>query len=682
MIQLFTTLAAMSLAVTPDVIVPVPARVEHGQGSYRLSEKVTYRVVGETEGLQSLESYMATLETGFSKTSGKVADVTITFRDKKFDKMLAAEKSMTDYGRNGAYSLTVTDKGIGIKAITSEGAFYALQSLRQMAAVDREIEACWIVDWPRLQYRGLMLDISRNYKYKHSIMKQMDAMALAKMNKLHLHLTDDAGWRIQIDSRPELTRRAAWRVGATYKQWRELGRNYSEEGRPAASGGYLTKGDVRELVAYAAERHIDIIPEFEVPGHSGEVLSVYPELACEGADGKPVINSDLCPGSEGLFRFIDDVISEIAEMFPGEYIHVGGDEASRKAWATCPHCQSVMKSEGISDVAELQSYVMRKVERIVEAHGKKMIGWDEIMEGGLAENAAVMSWRGTSQGQEAAAAGHNVVMSPNRYYYLDYTQDAPIYQPEAIGGYIPLELAYSYDADIDSPHLLGVQGNVWSEYIPTESHLEYMAYPRAFAVAETGWSLKENKNYPDFRRRVSILCAMLRKMGYNTFDIDSEFGERPESRTPIQHLAVGKPVTIFKMYAEQYKAQGDASINDGIRGSWSYSDGRWLGFISDVDIIIDLERKQPVHYVGASFMAQRNNHVGMPERIEVYLSDDGEDYRLAGVTYSELPADTSEMCYETLSCVLNESARYVRFKAFRRDIPFHSWLFTDEVVVN
>lgn len=679
--HLLSSIAAIMLAVSPKILVPAPANVTEGKGICVLGETVTYRISGDAA---SLEAYMNSLDAGFGRASGKTADLTVSVGDKSFRKLLDSftEAPKEDYSRDAAYALTVTEKGIDIKALAPAGAFYALQSLRQMMAAGGELETCTVVDWPRLQYRGLMLDISRNFRDKEFIKKQMDAMALVKMNKLHLHLTDDAGWRIQIDSRPELAGKAAWRVGSTWKQWRELGGNYAEEGSPLASGGYLTKDDVKELVAYAAERHIDIIPEFEIPAHSGEVLAVYPELACIGPDGKRVMNSDMCPGSDALFGFIEDVIREIVEMFPSEYIHVGGDEASRQAWKTCPHCQKIIEAESISDMAELQSWVMKRVEKIVEKHGRKMIGWDEILEGGIPEHAAVMAWRGTAQGKAAADAGHDVVMSPNAFYYLDYTQDAPVYQPEAIGGYIPLELAYSYDADIDSPHLLGVQGNVWTEFIPTASHLEYMIYPRAFAVAETGWSLTANKNYPDFRKRASALCAFMRKNGYSTFDIDNEFGGRPEAASPAVSIAIGKPVEVLTKYADNYKAAGDVSVNDGVRGSWSYSDGRWLGFLSDIDIIIDLEEKQPVHYVGASFMAQRNNHVGMPERIEVYVSDDGKEYRKAGVTFSELPADTSEMCYETLSCVMDESARFIRFKAFRRDLPLHAWLFTDEIVVN
>lgn len=675
MTALISLLAAIMLAVSPDIIIPAPVKTTCVSGRYNMPEHPTYAVSGTSEGLASLESYLDNL--GMTKSAK--ADVRIQINDRKFAKLLSPE--MTSFGRDGAYSLTVSEKGIDIKALAPEGAFYALQSLRQMTAEGTELSCCNILDWPRLRYRGMMLDISRNFRDKDFIIKQLDAMALLKLNKLHLHLTDDAGWRIQIDSHPELTQKAAWRVGRTWKQWRDFGRHYAEEGSPLAEGGYLTKDDVREIVAYASERHIDVIPEFEIPGHSKEVVTACPELACIDADGKPVISSDMCPASPALFGFIEDVISELVEMFPSEFIHIGGDEASRQSWKDCPRCKSLMAENGITELPGLQSWLTGKLEKIVESHGRRLLGWDEIMEGGLSDNAVVMSWRGMENGLSAIEAGHDVIMSPNAFYYFDYTQDAPIYEPEAIGGYIPLELAYSYAADVASPHLLGVQGNVWTEFIPEADHLEYMIYPRMFAVAETGWSPVEKKDYAGFRERAVKLCKVFKDRGYNTFHLDTEFGTRPEAVTGVKHLAIGKPVKVLTPYADNYSAAGDVSINDGICGSWSYSDKKWLGFLCDVDVIIDLEKSEPLHYVGASFMVQRNNHVGIPERVEVYVSEDGENFTKAGVAYSELPADTSEMCYVPMGCFLDVQARYVRFKAFRRDLPLHAWIFTDEIVV-
>lgn len=683
MIQIITAFSAMLLAVSPGVLIPAPVRSDSGTGTYILPETMSYSIVCKTDttGMAAFRSYMEKSTLNLTFTQKRDSDLRIVLGDRNLSRTLDSGKVFEDYRRESAYSLLITPRGIEIKSSTVTGAFWAVQSLLQLSSYGRELEECQIVDWPRLKYRGLMLDISRNFRDKEFIKRQMDVMALLKLNKLHLHLTDDAGWRIQIDSHPLLTEKAAWRIGNTWREWRDFGQKYSEEGSPLASGGYLTKSDVRELVAYASERHIEIIPEFEIPGHSREVLSAYPDLACTGEDGRPVLNSDMCPCNPRVMDFIDDVISELAEMFPSEYIHIGGDEASRSAWKSCPRCREVMEKENIYDVAILQSRMAEEVEKIVERHGRNMIGWDEIMEGGIPGKATVMSWRGEKNGLDAIAAGHDVVMCPNRYYYLDYTQDAPILAPNSIGGYIPLELAYSYNADIDSPHLIGVQGNVWTEFISDDAHMEYMLYPRAFAVAETGWSRTDRKDYQDFRQRTSALSAFLRTKGYTTFDIDKEFGDRPESYNRIMHLASGKSARFIISPSEKYMASGAVSVTDGLRGTWSYSDGRWMGFSSDMDVVIDLETIRPVHYVGAAFMAQRNNYVGLPERVEVFLSEDGVDYTLAGVTYSQLPADTEDMAYVDLSCLVDARARYVRFKAFRRDMPFHDWLFTDEIVV-
>lgn len=679
MIQIVTTLLAAFLVVSPRILIPAPAEIISGQGTCVLPEKLSYNIVckADTAGLASLERYIGA--SGLASGSLTGGNINIVLGDRKLAKRFSSEK---DFVREAAYCLEVTPKSIEIKAITPKGAFYAIQSLRQMLYRGRELETCVVTDWPVMRYRGLMLDISRNFRDKEFIEKQIDAMALLKMDKLHLHLTDDAGWRIQIDSKPRLTDVAAWRVGETWSQWVDFGKQYSQKDSPRASGGYLTKDDVREIVAYAADRQIDIIPEFEIPGHSREVLEAYPELACIDAEGKPVMTSDMCPGSSALYGFIEDVVSELVELFPSEYIHIGGDEASREAWKNCPHCREVMEREHITSLAGLQSHVTGNVGKIIAKHGRKMIGWDEIMEGGLADNAVVMSWRGTKQGMEAMEAGHDVIMTPNAYYYLDYTQDAPIYQPMAMGGFLPLEKVYSYSPDADNAHLLGVQANVWTEHIPTAERLEYMTYPRAAAVAETGWSRNDRKDYGDFRKRASILCATLKSLGYNPFDIDNEFGPRYEYTMPVQHLALGKPVKVLTPYSEKYRACGNSSINDGLGGNWTYGDDRWLGFCSDIDIIIDLEESRPVHYAGAAFMSQRTNYVGLPERVEIWLSDDGENFTKAAVSYSELPVDTAEMSYVTLPCILNGTARYVRFKAFRRDLPFHDWLFIDEIVVN
>ncbi len=444
--------------------------------------------------------------------SVEMLDGTYLFDDSPAVTVKYAKKGMAS---PEAYVLEVSRKGVKIVASGDAGVFYARQTLRQMTRDGKvkEIACCRISDEPRFPYRGLHFDVSRHFRGVDFMKKQMDAMAYFKMNRMHIHLTDAAGWRIRIDAYPRLTEFAAWRPQRTWKEWWNGDRQYAEEGSADAYGGYYTKDDIRELLAYAKERHIEIIPEIEMPSHSEEVLAAYPELGCSG---EPYKDSDFCVGKEETFRFLETVLVEVIDLFPSEYIHIGGDEAGKAHWKTCPDCQKRMQQEGLKDVNELQSYLIRRVEKFVNSKGRRIIGWDEILEGGLAPDATVMSWRGTEGGIKAMSMGHDVVMSPGRYCYLDHTQDAPFREPESIGGYLPLDSCYVYEPlEASMPadkahHLLGVQANLWTEYVTEDSHAEYMYWPRAFAIAETAWSKPENKNLQDFRRRALVALEDLK----------------------------------------------------------------------------------------------------------------------------------------------------------------------------
>ena len=536
-----------------------------------------------------------------------------------------------------------------------------------------------------------MLDISRNFRDKDFILKQLDAMAAVKMSTLHLHLTDDAGWRIQIDAYPELTRKAAWRVGRNFEEWRELGRQYSEEGSPLASGGYLTKADVKEIVEYAAARHIDIIPEIELPGHSGEVLAAYPELACLRHDGGRRISGDLCPGKDKTFEMFERILDEVIEMFPYEYVHIGGDEASKSGWKECPDCRHRMETEHLKDVDELQSYLVNRITRFLESRGRHAIGWDEILDGGLAEGAAVMSWRGTQGGITAASMGHDVIMSPGDYCYFDSSQDAPFSQPKSFSGYRPLEQVYSFEptggiADEYVRHLLGLQANLWSEFVPTGEYMEYLLYPRAFAIAEIGWSPAGSKDYPRFRENAVRLAESLRSKGYNAFDLRNEIGPRPESLKPLDHLAAGVKITYNgRKYSNGYPAGGDNALVDGNLGGWFYKDNRWQGFLSDVDVTIDLGSVKDIHYIGATFLSHTSAEVGFPVRTEVRFSEDGVTFTDPVVCLLQVPDTDSCALLNTLGTAVNAKARYIKYKAVRDDITKnrnHAFIFIDEIVVN
>ena len=619
------------------------------------------------------------------------SDVRIHLGDKRFLKEINA-LNLPDFARDEAYKLVVGRKGIDIYALSETGVFRARTSLGMMLNTDSTLTVCGILDYPRFRHRGLMLDISRNFRDKNFILKQLDAMATVKMSTLHLHLTDDAGWRIQIDAYPELTRKAAWRVGRNFEEWRELGRQYSEEGSPLASGGYLTKADVKEIVEYAAARHINIIPEIELPGHSGEVLAAYPELACLASDGNGhQISGDLCPGKDKTFEMFETILGEVIEMFPYEYVHIGGDEASKRAWKVCPDCRHRMETEHLKDVDELQSYLVNRVTRFLESKGRHAIGWDEILDGGLAEGAAVMSWRGTQGGITAASMGHDVIMSPGDYCYFDSSQDAPFSQPKSFSGYRPLEQVYSFEptdgiADEYVRHLLGLQANLWSEFVPTGEYMEYLLYPRAFAIAEVGWSPAKNKDYPRFRENAVRLAENLRSKGYNAFDLRHEIGSRPESLKPLEHLAAGAKITYNgRKYSKGYPAGGDNALVDGNLGGWFYKDNRWQGFLCDVDVTIDLGAVKDIHYVGATFLSHTSAEVGFPVRTEVTFSEDGLTYSEPVVCLLQVPDNDSCALLNTLGSTVNAKARYIKYKAIRDDVTKnrnHAFIFVDEIVVN
>ena len=584
------------------------------------------------------------------------------------------------------YAIVTAEESVYITAKTSAGAFYALQTIRQLVESGEWLTGA-IVDYPRFDYRGILIDISRHHRSVEFVKRQIDMMARLKMNRLHLHLTDAAGWRIEVEAYPRLTEYAAWRKGATWKEWWSRdNRDYAEMGTEGAYGGFLTKEDAKELVRYAADRYITIIPEIEMPGHSAEVVAAYPELACSQ---KPEQQEDLCIGNEATFEMMQTILDEIIEIFPSEYIHIGGDEATKKSWTECEDCQRRMREEGLESVDELQSYMIHRIEEYLNARGRQIIGWDEILEGGLAPNATVMSWRGEEGGRAAAAAGHKVVMTPHAYCYIDAPQDAPPTQPEAIGGYLPLEKVYSYDptpkdmSEDVAQYILGVQGNLWAEFIPTDEHYEMMLWPRAIAIAEVGWSERENMDYAHFRTRATNIVERMMAEGYAPFDLKNEIGERPESREPVEHLALGKSVTYnlpSRYYAPQYGAAGDATLTDGLRGTWTYADGRWQGFLGrgGVDVTIDMGEVTHIESITADFMQYCGPGVFMPCLVEIAISEDGEHYtKIADIEHEVVVEDVPS--FKSFGWEGSAEARYIRYKAHRS--KFSGFLFIDEVVV-
>ncbi|MFC1734400.1 beta-N-acetylhexosaminidase, partial [candidate division KSB1 bacterium] len=423
-------------------------------------------------------------------------------------------------GKEGYY-LTVESNRIVVRANEPKGLFYGLQTIIQLLPIDADnseddkaveinIPCVNIFDKPRFSYRGMHLDVCRHFFPVSFIKKYIDLLAMHKMNVFHWHLTEDQGWRIEIEKYPQLTKLGSWRLDSNSKKY----------------GGFYSKREIKEIIKYAEARYITIIPEIEMPGHSLAALAAYPELSCTGgpfqvANTWGVFEDVYCAGNEKTFEFLENIIDEIAELFPSEFIHIGGDECPKIRWQQCDKCQKRIKVEKLKDEKELQSYFIKRIAAFIKTKNKKIIGWDEILEGGIAPEATVMSWRGMKGGIAAAKKGHDVIMSPTSYCYFDYYQAEPSTQPKAIGGFTTLKKVYSFEpvpkglSTKEAQHIIGAQGNVWTEYIPDGSHVEYMSLPRMCALSEVLWTSKNNRNFKDFSKRMKMIFKRFDSINLN-----------------------------------------------------------------------------------------------------------------------------------------------------------------------
>lgn len=509
--------------VMPELnIIPMPLKVERDTGIFRLPKNPSVRIDPKIENREFLFAFLAT----------KIQDLT---EMEAGNPVIDLKKQpLADLPGEG-YLLEINDQGISIRANDDAGIWYGVQTLRQLLpptveqgpadVTGHSIPYLKITDYPRFKWRGMHLDVSRHFFPPEFVKQYIDMIALHKMNTFHWHLTDDNGWRLEIKKHPKLTEISAWRVDREHENWRHW--SPIEEGEKATYGGFYTQDEVRDIIAYAAERQIQVIPEIEMPGHSSEIFAAYPELSCRGErlhvrPGSYWPNEDiLCAGNDSVFLFLEDVIDEVVDLFPAPYIHIGGDEARKTYWKTCSKCQARIKTENLANEEELQSWFVRKMEKYLNAKGKRLIGWDEILEGGLAPEATVMSWRGEAGGVAAAKAGHDVIMTPTSHVYFDYYQGDPETEPEAIGGDISLQKVYSYEpipaelAPEEYKYVLGSQANLWTEFIKTPDHAEYMVLPRMSALSEVVWSARDARDWGSFKSRLPSLFARFDSLGWN-----------------------------------------------------------------------------------------------------------------------------------------------------------------------
>lgn len=490
-------------ALSPIVnIIPLPVTVDVKDGYYTLPDTVTISAINpdEISAAAFLIDFFSIQKVPAKIVSDSVGSISL--------RSFVSKEILPE----GYYRMVINTDGVDIFSTSASGLFYGVQSIMQLVQYDQstvKVPLLTITDFPRFSWRGLHLDVCRHSFPVDFIKRYIDLMAHYKFNTFHWHLTEDQGWRIEIKKYPKLPEIAAFRKETLIGHYSDQPHKFDGQ----RYGGYYTQEEIKEVVAYAKQRHITIVPEIEMPGHALAALSAYPELGCTGGPYEAatlwgVFDDVFCAGKESTFTFLENVLDEVITLFPGEYIHVGGDECPKARWKACANCQKRMKTEGLADEHELQSYFIQRMEKYLNARGRKLIGWDEILEGGLAPNAAVMSWRGEEGGIAAAQAGHNVVMSPGFALYFDHYQGNPKNEPVAFGGNSPLKKVYEYEPipaalnQEELSYILGAQANVWTEYIKTPEHVEYMVYPRALALAEVVWSPKENRDWASFVTRL------------------------------------------------------------------------------------------------------------------------------------------------------------------------------------
>ncbi len=646
-------------------LIPRPQGIFPVASSFHLNEKTVILLENNDERLVNLANRLKIQLDSTAHTNLKIAQLSEAEGMKNI--ILLSAYNASERLEKGGYHIEVDKDKVVVQGQEFDGIANGISTLQQIVLLQQingpnpEIVFPDVQMWdePVFKYRGMHLDVGRHFFPASFIKKYLDIMALYKFNYFHWHLTEDQGWRIEIKAFPRLTEIGAWRVD-------ENGQKY---------GGFYTQDEVREVVEYAKNLNITVIPEIEMPGHSNAAIAAYPNLSCTGKqievpDNWGVMDDVFCAGNEETYAFLETVLSEVIELFPAEYIHIGGDECPKTRWEKCSKCQNKMKTEGLANEHELQSYFITRMEKYLNAHGKKLIGWDEILEGGLAPEATVMSWRGVQGGIEAAQQEHDVIMTPTDYCYFDYYQGEPAFEPKAIGGYLPISKVYAFNPIPDvlneeqKAFIMGGQGNMWTEYMATTDHVEYMLLPRMLALSEALWTKESKKDFDDFNERLQSHKKLLKLLGYNysegSFMVKAETSYdtatnenkvvlkseqfKPEIRytespalfpdsarvykspfSPknsctitagvfvdgklqreatqfeyVHHLGLGQELKLLKKSSWRYGGETNAGLIDGIRGSDNFRDGRWAGF-DGKDIVAEIEFNTPTDVNGLEF---------------------------------------------------------------------------------
>jgi hexosaminidase len=522
LLLLFTSLSNFAQEIS---IIPQPVKMEKTAGSFTInsSTKILFDISNEAD-----KDFIEIAKGLFAKGSDvKLDNSSASGAEIQGNILIQLNQPLDAQLGNEGYKLSIKNDRIFLNANTSAGLFYGVQTIWQLLTIDNDntLPCVEITDYPRFGWRGLHLDVARHFMPTEFIYKYIDYIAMHKMNVFHWHLVDDQGWRIEIKKYPKLTEVGAFRADREHLDWNSRKEPVKKD--EPKYGGFYTQEEVKDIVAYARKKHVTVIPEIEMPAHVMSALAAYPEFSCTG-EYQPIPSGGIwpithiyCAGKEETFHFLEDVLTEVMALFPATYIHIGGDEATKTEWETCPLCQQRMKDENLKDEHELQAYFIKRIEKFLNKNGRRLIGWDEILEGGLNPTATIMSWRGSKPGIQAAQLGHDVVMTPLSHCYFDYYQGNPELEPTAFGGKITLKKVYDYEpvpADLSSEetkHIIGAQANIWTEHMPNGKHVEYMIMPRMSALSEVLWSPKELKDWDNFSQRMEIQYERFDKLGIN-----------------------------------------------------------------------------------------------------------------------------------------------------------------------
>lgn len=712
-------------------IIPQPVSLTYHPGSFLIDGNTSIQFNTTQQDLLAAADF---LNNAITRISGLQLPI-----NKKTGKTIHLNISQTAQVGDEGYLLKVLPTEISIQANTKTGIVYGMQSLLQTLPAIRtnatlQVPCMDVIDYPRFQWRGMHLDVCRHFFGPAFIKEYIDLMAAYKFNVFHWHLVDDQGWRIEIKKYPKLTEIGAWRVDETDKVWGD--RPQAKPGEPATYGGYYTQDQIKDIVAYAAARNITIVPEIEMPGHVASAIASYPELSCTQKPQLPLtggdytgISSNYCAGNDDVFTFLENVLTEVMALFPSNYIHIGGDEVDKTSWKNCPKCQARMKANGLKDENELQSYFIKRIEDFIVSKQRKIIGWDEIIEGGLAPQAAVMSWRGEAGGIEAAKLHHHVVMTPGKPCYFDHYQAGPAGEPLAIGGMNTLKDVYDYEpvpkelSASEAAYVMGAQANLWTEYITTPEHAEYMVLPRMLALSEVLWSPKESRNWESFNARLKAHFKAFGQKGYNycpgnftvnikpsaangklTVLLSSDIingkifytldGTEPTMQSnqyvgPIEinqsvtlkssvavnnqimgvqaarqnfvmHKGIGSAVSYTNPISKYYMADGPNTLTDGVRGNYALGN-YWLGF-SEKDLVatVDLGAIKNISSIALGCLQKYNDWVFLPQNVKFEVSEDGIHFKEINIVQNPNDINTREIIYDFKTTFSTLPARYIR----------------------